>query len=255
MAGIIPGPNFSRQYPFRQPAGRYTPLVIIEYVFKFDDGRSMDFQVDTERIGDARTLQAEQPSWTKLEFHKCTLCPLSGSEFNHCPAALDARKITETFKSMISYLEVTLEVRTTERTYLKRCDAQTGLRALFGLVMATSGCPILSRLKGLAKTHLPFASMEETIFRTVGAYLIHQYLVHKQGGEPDWELRDLNTLYGQLQEVNQCFKGRIDAASERDANMNALGSLVSLAMGVSFSLEAQLDEIQHLTLSLHQPAR
>lgn len=229
--------------------------MIIEYAFKLNDGRSLDFQVDTERAVDGRSDQAEQPFWTNLEFQKCGLCPFSSSEHSHCPAALDAKKIIETFKSMISYQEVTLEVRTTERTYLKRCDAQTGLRALFGLVMATSGCPILSRLKGLAKTHLPFASMEETIFRTVGAYLIQQYLVNKQGGQPDWELRDLNTLYGQLQEVNQSFKGRIDAASERDANMNALGSLVSLAMGVAFSLETQLDEIEHLTISSHPPVR
>ena len=132
---------------------------------------------------------------------------------------------------------------------MKRTDAQTGLRALFGLVMATSGCPILARLKGLARTHLPFSTMEETIFRTVGAYLIQQFLIHKKGGEPDWELKGLNLLYEQLQEVNRCFKARIDAASEQDANMNALGSLIYLAMGVSFSLEAQLQEIQHLTIS------
>ena len=132
---------------------------------------------------------------------------------------------------------------------VKRTDAQTGLRALFGLVMATSGCPILSRLRGLARTHLPFSTMEETIFRTVGAYLIQQFLIQKNGGEPDWELKGLYLLYEQLQEVNRCFKARIDAASEQDANMNALGSLIYLAMGVSFSLEAQLQEIQHLTIS------
>ena len=229
--------------------------MIIEYVFKLDDGRTLDFQVDTERTGDGRADQAEHPFWTELEFQKCDLCPLSSSEFSHCPAALDAKKITETFKNMISHLEVTLEVHTPERTYVKRCDAQTGLRALFGLVMATSRCPILSQLKGLAKTHLPFASVEETIFRSVGAYLIQQYLVQKRGGQPDWELRGLNALYEQLQEVNRSFKARIDAASERDANMNALGSLVSLAMGVAFSLEDHLAEIEHLTVSSAAPAR
>ena len=229
--------------------------MIIQYVFKLDDGRTLDFQVDTERSGDGRREQADHPFWTELEFQKCNLCPLSSSEFTHCPAALDAQKITETFKSVISHLAVTIEVRTPERTYLKRCDAQTGLRALFGLVMATSRCPILSQLKGLAKTHLPFASVEETIFRSVGAYLIQQYLVQKRGGQPDWELRGLNSLYEQLQEVNRSFKARIDAASERDANMNALGSLVSLAMGVAFSLEDQLAEIEHLTVSSAAPAR
>lgn len=55
------------------------------------------------------------------------------------------------------------------------------------------------------------------------------------GEEPDWGLASLNKFYGEIQEVNRCFKVRIDAASERDANMNALGSLIYLAMGVSFS--------------------
>lgn len=233
---------------------RYDSRVTIEYVFKLDDGQTFNFEVDTERTYQARFDKVEHPFWTKLDFQQCTLCPLSSDEFRHCPAALDAKKITETFRAMISYVEVTLEVRTPERTYVKRTDAQTGLRALFGLVMATSGCPILSRLKGLARTHLPFSTMEETIFRTVGAYLIQQFLIHKKGGEPDWELKGLNLLYEQLQEVNRCFKGRIDAASEQDANMNALGSLIYLAMGVSFSLEAQLEEIQHLTISPAQLA-
>ena len=226
----------------------YIAGVLIEYVFKLDDGRAFDFQVETGRVFDAGVDALEHPFWTRLEFQKCTICPLSSDAFRHCPAAMDAQKITETFKSMLSYEQVALEVRTPERSYLKRCDAQTGLRALFGLVMATSGCPILSRLKGLAKTHLPCASMEETIFRTAGAYLIQQFVVHQQGGEPDWELRGLSALYEQLQEVNRCFKGRIDAASERDANMKALGSLVFLSMGVAFFLDAKLAEMVDFTI-------
>ena len=79
--------------------------------------------------------------------------------------------------------------------------------------------------------------------------MIQQFLIAKNGGEPDWELKGLYLLYEQLQEVNRCFKARIDAASEQDANMNALGSLIYLAMGVSFSLESQLQEIEHLTIS------
>jgi len=247
---LLPARRQSAQKEFARPlCADYPRAVTIEYVFKLDDGQTLNFEVDTERNHQARFDKVEHPLWTRLDFQKCTLCPLSGDQFRHCPAALDAKKITETFRSMMSYAEVTLEVRTPERTYVKRTDAQTGLRALFGLVMATSGCPILSRLKGLARTHLPFSTMEETIFRTVGAYLIQQFLVQKNGGAPDWELRGLNLLYEQLQEVNRCFKGRIDAASERDANMNALGSLVYLAMGVSFSLEAQLEEIEHLAIS------
>ena len=166
-----------------------------------------------------------------------------------CHAVLVAKRITQTFKDMLSTEEVRVEVTTPDRTYVKNTDSQTGLRALFGLVMATSGCPILSRFKGMADTHLPFATMEETILRVAGSYLIKQYLVHREGGVPDWEFASLNSFYEQIQEVNRCFKSRIDSASKQDANMNALGSLVYLAMGVSFSLEDKLSDLEGMVFS------
>ncbi len=221
----------------------------IDYAFKLDDGQWHEFEVDTERVQPELPVGTTTPFWTKLNFHKCTNCPLSESEHQHCPAAVDAQMITEAFRNMLSTQEVTVEVRTPDRTYVKRTDSQTALRGLFGLVMATSGCPVLSRFKGLARTHLPFATMEETILRAAGAYLINQFLVYKEGGQPDWDLTGLNGFYEEIQQVNQCFKGRIDAASQQDANMNALGSLVYLAMGVSFSLEDRLAEIRDMVFN------
>jgi hypothetical protein len=205
--------------------------------------------VDTRRAGGESQDTADFPFWTRLDFHKCVNCPLSETDNDFCPAAMDAKRITQTFKDMVSTEEVRVEVRTPDRIYSKQTDSQTGLRALFGLVMATSGCPILSCFRGLADTHLPFATMEETILRVAGSYLIQQYLVRREGGEPDWEFAGLNRFYDEIQEVNRCFKSRIDAASGQDANMNALGLLVYLAMGVSFSLEDQLSDLRDMVFS------
>jgi hypothetical protein len=127
--------------------------------------------------------------------------------------------------------------------YVKYCDVQTGLRALLGLVMATCACPVTSRLKALAYFHLPFANVEDTLFRVVAAYLVKQYFVHQAGGQPDLELTGLTQFYQDLQEVNLCFKGRLDAASEKDANLNAICSLNFLSVIVSSSLE---DDLQRL---------
>jgi len=223
--------------------------VNIEYRFKLKDCQEFNFIVDTDRGAGDSNNTSDFPFWTRLDFHKCVNCPLSETEHDFCPAALDAKRITEAFKSMLSTEEVRVEVVTPDRTYVKDTDSQTGLRALFGLVMATSGCPILSRFKGMANTHLPFATMEETILRVVGAYLIQQYIKRMDGGEPDWDLKGLNRFYAEIQEVNRCFKGRIDAASERDANMNALGSLIYLAMGVSFSLEDKLADLREMVFA------
>ena len=223
--------------------------MIISYKFIVKGGETFTFDVDTRRGSAESTDTVDLPFWSKLDFHKCSNCPLSETEHEFCPAALDAKRITQTFKSMLSTEEVTVEVTTPDRTYIKCTDSQTGLRALFGLVMATSGCPILARFKGMADTHLPFATMEETVLRVAGSYLIKQYLIHREGGTPDWEFSSLNHFYEEIQEVNRCFKSRIDTASEQDANMNALGSLVYLAMGVSFSLEDKLADLEDMVFS------
>jgi hypothetical protein len=220
---------------------------MIEYNFTPVNGKAFSFKVDTSHKGHDDNSES-RASWTELEFHKCTNCPLSSKQHRHCPAAVGVEQIVARFKSDLSYDKVMVEVRTPGRTYSQLTDMQTALRSLMGLVMATSGCPILSRFRGLAKLHLPFASLEETLFRATGAYMLRQYFVLKEGGAPDFELRWLEQLYADLQIVNRCFKKRVDSASERDANMNAIGSLIYVAMGVSFSLEDQLAEIRQFAI-------
>jgi len=220
---------------------------MIEYHITLKEGRVFQFQVDLARKIQPRAASSHS-GWTQLEFNKCSNCPLNREQHSHCPAAVDVEQIVATFRDVISYEEVTVEVRTPMRTYSQATDMQTTLRSLLGLVMATSGCPILSRLKGLAQLHLPFASLQETLFRTTGAYLLRQYFALKEGAAPDLELKGLGQLYGDLQTVNRCFKKRVDAASEQDANMNAIGSLVFVAMGVSYSLEDQLAEIRQFAI-------
>ena len=217
---------------------------MIEYTITLDYGRTFRFKVDPERTANPRASRIPPPEWTKLEFNQCSNCPLKPETSPHCPVAVDVVQIIAAFKSILSYENVNVTVTTADRTYSKRTDAQTGLRSYLGLVMATSACPYFSRLKGLARFHLPFATMEETIFRTTGAYLIQQYFVLKDGGTPDLELRGLKEFYDELQTVNRCFKLRVDAASELDANMNATASLVYLAMGVSYSLDDKLGEMR-----------
>jgi hypothetical protein len=169
---------------------------------------------------------------------------LKASEHTHCPTALDFEAIAQRFSAIKSFERTTVEVRTAERIYTKHCDVQTGLRGLLGLVMATSACPISSQLKALAHFHLPFASIDETLFRVVSAYLIKQYFACRDGGEADWELAGLNQFYQDMQELNYCFKLRLDAASALDANLNAIVALNFLSVAVSSSLEDQLDKLK-----------
>lgn len=217
---------------------------MITYSFEFKDGRSCTFPVDLERAHRPRANAGVPSPWTRLDFHQCGNCPLQASRHPHCPAAVDVEEIALTFRDVPSFERAWVRVQTPERAYCKECDVQTGLRSLLGLIMASSACPILRQLEGLARYHLPFASLAETVFRTTGAYLLRQYFVFQAGGTPDLELRGLHALYAQLHTVNRCFQTRLAHASHQDANLNAIGSLLHLAMGVSLSLEEQVEELR-----------
>lgn len=184
------------------------------------------------------------PEWTELTFQQCSNCPLDTNEHSHCPAALDIKDIAGRFSTLMSHGEIKVTVITNERNYFKKCDVQTALSSLFGLVLATSSCPILAKLKGLAIFHLPFASLEETIFRTVGAYLLKQYFKEKADGNGDFSLQGLKVYYEQLQDLNIDFSKRIKAASQYDANINAIIRLFVLSESVTISLEERLEKIR-----------
>lgn len=215
---------------------------MVHYEFTLADGRVHRFLVGE----DEPPTTAELPAWTRLDFHQCASCPLRAESSPRCPAAVDVFRITERFADLLSYDRVHVRVIRDSRTYTIDCDVQTGLGSLLGLVMASSACPVLSQLRGLARFHLPFAEFEETLFRTVGLYLLRQYFVARDGGTPDFELRGLTRLYDDLQEVNRAFKQRIEGAAPRDASINAVTLLFSMSALVAMSLDSGLDQLREL---------
>lgn len=221
---------------------------MIEYVFTLDNGKAHRFMVDPER-GYGRDLDdADHASWTDLDFHQCSNCNLTFQTFRHCPVAVDIEGVLEDFRAVASHEQAEVLVRTTQRDYVKRLDVKSGLSSLLGLIMATSACPILSMLKSQASYHLPFASLEETLFRTVGAYLLKQYFIAVEGGSPDLRLTGLYDFYQQLEVVNSYFEERIRAASQQNEAMGVVDKLFALSMGVSFSLTTELNQLKSMFL-------
>jgi len=111
-----------------------------------------------------------------LRYHQCANCPLDEGAHPHCPIAANISRIVEKFNDLISHDRVNVVVVTDERTYAKDTTVQMGLSPLLGIIMTTSGCPVMEQLKPMVRFHLPFASLEETIFRMVSMYLVAQYL-------------------------------------------------------------------------------
>lgn len=184
------------------------------------------------------------PEWAKLGFHQCSCCPLKEKDCTYCPAATRINEVMEAFSDDVSTERVKVTVDTAGRSYVDECDLQTGLNSLMGLMMATSGCPVLKELGAMASFHIPFCSTRETLHRTVGSYLIKQYFKQLDGETPDWEMKELKELYDVLERLNQEFSQRIQASITSDAVSNAVIMFFATSVIVANSLEHQLKKYQ-----------
>lgn len=218
----------------------------VTYQFTYRDGGKNRFTVDIDRAPVTDTTSA--PDWTRLDVHRCRNCPLKPDTHSHCPAALDLAPVITSFAPVISHDEARVDVETPERSFSKDCQVQQSLTSLVALIMATSACPILGQMRGLARTHLPFATMEETLFRSASAYLLKQALIQHAGGAPDWAFEGLKALYAELETLNIDFKKRVNAASKQDASINAVATLGVIAMGVGFSIDDIWNDLADLAI-------
>lgn len=219
----------------------------IEYRITLDDNHELNYRVELNRSYDPAAA-SDAPRWTRLDHEQCSNCPLNKDINTHCPAAVDLYRVIEDFRGLPAFKKAKVRVITAEREYYKEVSLEAGLRALLGVLMATSACPMLCRLKPMAQQHLPFASNQEFILRTVSLYLMRQYYNMREGRHADWELKGLVKNYQQLQLVNQAFWQRILDTCENDSNLKAFLSFFSMASSVSYSLEAQLSKIRPLVM-------
>jgi len=214
----------------------------VVYEFLFPEGKTRTFEVELDRQEPENN--APPPEWTELGHCQCTNCPLDRSRHTTCPVATDMAPVVNEFREENAFQKVTVRVMTEGRTYEKLTGLEEGLRSLLGLIMATSRCPILAELRPMAVHHMPFATPEEFILRTVSLYLLQQYFAQRNHRTPDWELKGLVKRNQQLQLVNQALWQRIHSVCEGDSNLKALLSFFSMASSVSFSLESQLQKLR-----------
>jgi len=220
----------------------------VEYRITLDDEHEFSYRIELDREYDQERA-ATAPKWTRLDFNQCSNCPLSRDRFSHCPAAVDLHRVIEDFHGLQAFKKAVFMVRTPEREYTKHVGLEEGLRALLGVIMASSACPVLGRLKPMAQQHLPFASNQEFILRAVSLYLARQYFNMREGRHADWELKGLVRLFQQLQLVNQAFWQRIHDVCEGDSNLKAFLTFFSMASSMTYSLETQLQKIRPLVMS------
>jgi hypothetical protein len=221
----------------------------IEYLFDFQGKRpDLEFLV----LLDRSTLRALPPEgsreqeWTLLDFNKCSICPLLSSEARNCPIAFNLSGLTGKFSEMVSFDRAQITVNTEERSYHKGDTIQQGARSILGIYMASSGCPHMSILKPMVRFHLPFASLEESIYRHVTSYLLNQYFDYVSGKRPDIDLEELRKKQDLVDQVNRGIIKRLQGISRSDANRNALVILNTLGAMVKVGIDDKLEQLRYL---------
>ena len=221
------------------------PLVI-RYHFRTEDGTDAVFVVEL----DPETLQLpdpgpDLPDWTRLDFRQCPNCPLDPMDRSHCPAAAHLHRLVLTFNHLVSYSRGEVEVVTSERTFVQNVSMQQGIGTLMGLIMATSGCPLLVFFRPMARFHLPFATHDETVFRAASAYLLADHFhTRDTGQEPDRDMKGLGRIYEEVHVLNGAMVNRIRAAARTDVSVNAVIHLDMFALMLPLQLGLQLSPVR-----------
>lgn len=217
------------------------------YIFDFPDGRTMSYDVSLDSVSQyINSCPSSPPLWAKLEYHQCSVCPLNEADFDYCPVALSISTLVTEFGSTVSYSACTVSCIAPERSVTKDTTIQDGLASILGLLMATSGCPVMEPLRPLARFHLPFSTIDETIFRFVSAYMLRQYYLHSENIRGDFDLKNIKEHYSLVKLVNKGMLERITDISKRDADKNAIVNLNSLAQILEFEVDDNFETLSYL---------
>ncbi len=215
----------------------------VTYEYRFSDGRRERF--DLTFSSDMALNWGREEPWTELSFHRCDHCPLG--EAGHCPFAKAMVPVMERFSGDLSYTPVTITVHLGNKVVQAERALQHGLSPMIGLIGATTGCPHLEFFRPMARTHLPFADEQDTLFRLIGSHLLGQYFARGRGtAAVSLDFPGLALSCANAAKVNRFMAGRIRAVSRNDAVVNALITLDSGIQTMPYVIEDELEDIAWL---------
>lgn len=217
-----------------------------EFAFPNDTTRKMVIRLDKKNLSLINDTEQEKLAWTRLDFKQCKCCPLDSTETPDCPIAVNLAHLVDDFSETLSFDKCHVTCTTTERTYVKHASVQEGLYSVFGLIMATSGCPVMDFFRPLARFHLPFSTIDETKMRVTSIYFLREYFQHRKGESPDFSLKSLDDFYEKVQLVNRGVMNRISAVTTKDAGVNAMAVLFAISKMLSMEIEHDLGSLQNL---------
>lgn len=223
--------------------------LLFTFRFTFYDGTEKSFPivVENDSLKIIQPYLEEIPDWTKHDNIRCPIyrCPDINKEY--CPIALNFDRVLKFFSNFPSYEKVTVHVETENRTYSKKTSLQEGAGSMIGIMMTTSGCPVLDKLRPMVRFHLPFATLEETAHRVFSMYLFAQFLKKKNKLKPDWDMIHLKDLYEEISKININLAKKITRLESMDTSINAVVILNAFAESIQYAIEDEdFSEFEHL---------
>jgi len=216
----------------------------ITYRFELDNGTSWAYDLNFDESNNFIPKEGfGLKEWTRLEFKKCPHCPLKESTSPQCPIARNLDQFVEDTRDTFSIVKTKVVVETPERTYSKSCDMQTGLRSLFGAIMASSGCPHLDWLRPLSRFHLPFSEIDETLFRVLSLQMLDKFFSDESADLKSC-LKELGERYRKIEKVNHSFINRIREYCKADADKNALAALDVFVQFFPYQMEDKFESLR-----------
>ena len=220
-----------------------------QYQFNFSNNyvTEFTFDIDAETLSLQNTQKNSPPSWTKLSCQKCPNCPLNENQHPYCPAATGIADAIESLSETLAIQEADVTVKTSERDFVKHTSVAEGLSSMISLVMVSSGCPVLSKLRPLVRNHLPFEAPEEQIYRALGMYLLHQKFSPKSKDNPDWTLNNFPKFFEEINIVNESFCSRLREITIEEDSLNILTNLDCFTKYIDFKIsEDNIRDLQKL---------
>ena len=194
---------------------------------------------------DYQLILAEEdslPEWIRLGYKQCAHCPLNEDEVPVCPLARAIKPLVDFSAHLVSYQEVAVEIEMEGRTIRVEGALQRGLSSLMGLIIPTSGCPVTSVLRPLARYHLPNAGRQETNFRVFSSFFLACQLADPPCDKP---IEKVLAIYKELHQLNESVANRMRAAVQQDSSVNALIILDAFTLFVPMEVDDSLAEIRH----------
>ncbi len=218
----------------------------IKYTFKLPNKDvSFDYSFNQDDFSLFQLNRNNNKEWTKLDYYKCSHCPLNMKTHPICPLA-DVLDDIVTKLDEHSFDTVLVKVDMENRTVISKTTMQEALGSMMGLIIPACGCPHTLFFRPMARFHLPFSNSLETIYRASSMLLLSQYFRNKDKEVMPISLKDLDEVCDNIHIVNVQICKRLRKACEKDSSMNAIVILDTFSIFVKMASKKDFSKIESL---------